>query len=677
MISNYFYSNTLDTVPALLAAFIIGLLFGFVLEQAGFGSSKRISGVFYFTDMSVIKVMFTALITAMLGVIYLSVLGLIGPESIYLEPTVYGAQVVGGLIFGVGFAMGGWCPGTSAVGLASGKLDALVFIIGTIAGSAVFNEVYGAVESIYNWGNSGILFIYDQLGLGRIGFAFWFTVAALICFFLVRVLEWNRGQDFDGASPKFIKAFNAALLILACGLWLIPSLPLTPATAGETVAVVEPGAPAGPAMDEARLLSSVEAAEDHIEPGELADRLLAGEPGLVVVDVRPEQEYQAFHLRGALNIPLAELPRQLAPYQNQGLIVLYSNGMTHPAQARDSLSRLGFTNVYLLTDGLNGFIETCLKPVSLRREPLSPRTAARINAWRAFFYNNEPSSPMAAAEKTGPQGLSLPGLITADQLAADLGKPGLFILDVRGQNEYNQGHIPGSLRLDVESLRGNVQGLPSVLWPTKLLAAQFSLMGLTSGDLVVLVNAGRPRDCTLAAMALERLGHPRYALLDASVAKWAAQGRPMDQVLPSPVAADYPAVEGADDFTVGYQEVLAAVNDGHTVILDVRPADYFKGLKSDEARAGHIPGAVNRSYADDLVKAGDEEYLKPAAELAAAYAKIIPTLDTPVIIHCRTGHQASQTYFVMRRLLGYTNVKWYDAGWTEWATRPELPVTRE
>jgi len=67
--------------------------------------------------------------------------------------------------------------------------------------------------------------------------------------------------------------------------------------------------------------------------------------------------------------------------------------------------------------------------------------------------------------------------------------------------------------------------------------------------------------------------------------------------------------------------------------------------------------------------------LKPVDELARAYAKIIPSKETSVIVHCRTGHQASQTFFVLKRLLGYKNVYYYDAGWTEWAARQELPVT--
>jgi len=120
MIKTFFGTGTLDTPWAFLAALVIGLLFGLILERAGFGSSRRLTGVFYFTDMAVLKVMFSAMLTAMLGLAFAQVFGLIAPAELYVLPTVYGAQIVGGLIFGVGFVMGGWCPGTAAVGAASG-----------------------------------------------------------------------------------------------------------------------------------------------------------------------------------------------------------------------------------------------------------------------------------------------------------------------------------------------------------------------------------------------------------------------------------------------------------------------------------------------------------------------------------------------------------------------------
>ena len=141
---------------------------------------------------------------------------------------------------------------------------------------------------------------------------------------------------------------------------------------------------------EKALLAGVDSAEDHIDPERLAEQMVAGNSDLLVIDIRPIDEYTQFHLRGAVNIPLSSLldafaSKSGADFRRRSMIVLYSNGMTHPAQARDSLYRLGYRNVYILTDGLHGFIERCLKPASLRSEPLAPETITKIQQWRKFF----------------------------------------------------------------------------------------------------------------------------------------------------------------------------------------------------------------------------------------------------------------------------------------------------
>ena len=156
MIETFFGQDALSTPGAFLAALFLGAFFGVALEQAGFGSSRRLAGIFYFRDMTVLKVMFTGLIVAMLGLAYCTGLGWIRADQIFYLPSIYGAQIVGGLIFGVGFALGGWCPGTAAVGLASGKLDALLFLGGAAGGSILFNETFDLVQPLYVLGDRGV-----------------------------------------------------------------------------------------------------------------------------------------------------------------------------------------------------------------------------------------------------------------------------------------------------------------------------------------------------------------------------------------------------------------------------------------------------------------------------------------------------------------------------------------
>ncbi len=666
MIETFFKSGTLNSPAAFLASLLIGIAFGVALEKAGFGSSRRLAGIFYFRDMTVLKVMFTAVVVAMLGICYAKAFGLVTLENVYFLHTLYAAQIVGGLIFGAGFVMSGWCPGTGAVGLASGKIDALVFLLGVVGGSMLYNELYPILKPIFA-GDRGVVFAYDSLGVSEASFAFFFTVIAVGCFWGSESIEKKRRGEGRLWRTPFLKAFSAVLIVGAFGLF---------AVAGQHQA---PVSPVSDTANEAGLLEGLQAGSDHMDPGELADRLLAGDKSIKLVDIRTPGEFAQFHIRSAVNIPVEDLPGALAPYKNQGLIVLYSNGMTHPAQARDSLFRMGFDNVYFLTDGLEGFLNTCLKPASLRAAPVSPEMTSKINAWRAFFLAPEMPAGDSATGAGSSSALNLsprtlPDLVETDWLNANLGKPGLKILDLRLQPEYNTGHIPGSLSLNPESLRGLVRGAPSSLLPAEMLAEHFSLMGIRPDDLVVMVSSDKLQDATLAGMACDRLNHGRYAVLRGGFPKWQAENRPLDTVLPSVEPFRYPVPKGPDAFTVTAEEMLMAVGKPGTVILDVRPADYFTGKKKEEARGGHIPGAVNRPFTDDVAKTDAYSAFKPVDELRDVYGKLIPTKDTPVIVHCRTGHQASQTYFILVRLLGYTNVKWYGAGWTEWAARPQLPV---
>jgi uncharacterized membrane protein YedE/YeeE len=130
---------------SLAIAVLLGIAFGWFLERGGMGNAHKLSGQFYFTDLSVLKLMFSAIVTAMLGLFWLSWAGLLDLSRVYVPETFIAPQLVGGLVFGVGFVVGGLCPGTSCVAAATGRKDGLALMGGMLAGIFVFGEAFPVI----------------------------------------------------------------------------------------------------------------------------------------------------------------------------------------------------------------------------------------------------------------------------------------------------------------------------------------------------------------------------------------------------------------------------------------------------------------------------------------------------------------------------------------------------
>ncbi len=158
-----------------IVAFVIGIGFGFALESAGFGNSRKLAYQFYFRDLTVFKVMFTAIITGMTGIVFMDAFGWLDIHSMYINPTYLWPGITGGLIMGLGFAIGGYCPGTSIVGLSTFKVDAVFYLIGIFLGMAAFGEVAPFIQDFMSGKASGFMgtvTIYQALGVsaGVVGF---------------------------------------------------------------------------------------------------------------------------------------------------------------------------------------------------------------------------------------------------------------------------------------------------------------------------------------------------------------------------------------------------------------------------------------------------------------------------------------------------------------------------
>ena len=150
----------------LALAFVLGIGFGFSLERAGFGSTRKLTAVFYLYDMAVVKVMFTAIVTAMTGLFVLSAAGMLDMADLYVEPTTYAAQALGGLIFGVGFIVGGYCPGTAITAMATGRKDAVAFALGMLAGVLAYVELTPGVDAWIKANSQGEMTLPSATGVG-------------------------------------------------------------------------------------------------------------------------------------------------------------------------------------------------------------------------------------------------------------------------------------------------------------------------------------------------------------------------------------------------------------------------------------------------------------------------------------------------------------------------------
>jgi hypothetical protein len=198
------FLESLSTISFIVLAVVLGFFFGFFLERAGFSSARKLTDQFYFKDFAVLKVMFTAIIVAMLGLVYLTFLGWLNFGQVYVPGTFLWPQLVGGLLLGAGFIVGGYCPGTSLAAAAIGKIDGLLFIVGILIGIFLFGAGFPHLQNFYLSGSRGALTIPQWLDLNAGIIAMAIAVVALVAFWAAERSEgpWNFYARTYGKSVR-------------------------------------------------------------------------------------------------------------------------------------------------------------------------------------------------------------------------------------------------------------------------------------------------------------------------------------------------------------------------------------------------------------------------------------------------------------------------------------------
>jgi len=344
---------------------LIGFAFGFTLEMSGFGDSRKLAAQFYFTELTVLKVMFTAIAVAMTLIFGAVGLGILNFGQVWVNPTYLSSGILGGLIMGVGFIVGGFCPTTSLASASTGKIDGMFFMLGGFFGAFLFGETEQLFTNWYN--NSGYFgrLTLDQVFGIPVGWVVLLVVLmALFMFWGAEQLERIFGKKDLSREPKLRVAGAGLLFALALGVVFIGSPSYEEKYSKLTFTRTEtiPQENADPIVN-----TYVYSADDMLEkrlvqiaPAEMFKTIYNQNINLIMLDVRPESDFNLYHVKGAINVPLDKLsaitPDLLTEPTANSVFVLMSNDETAATEAWKQLSAASVPNVYILEGGINNWI---------------------------------------------------------------------------------------------------------------------------------------------------------------------------------------------------------------------------------------------------------------------------------------------------------------------------------
>jgi thiosulfate/3-mercaptopyruvate sulfurtransferase len=277
-------------------------------------------------------------------------------------------------------------------------------------------------------------------------------------------------------------------------------------------------------------------------------------------------------------------------------------------------------------------------------------------------------------------GYAKPVLVTTDWLAEHLDDGGIVVAEVdENPDLYEEGHIPGAVKLHWrDDLQDPVErDVVDRATFERLLGER----GISNDTTVVLYGDKNNWFAAYAYWYLKVYGHGDVRILDGGRQKWIDEGRELTTDLPAPERASYTAQERDESIRAYRDQVRGWIGEPNQALVDVRSPGEFAGdlvappgyEQEGAQRGGHIPTAASIPWASAVQ---DDGTFKTAAELKELYGGKGVTPDKEVTAYCRIGERSAHTWFVLRELLGYEQVRNYDGSWTEWGNLVDVPIER-
>ena len=358
MIAPFFKLDYFGFDVSLLVALIIGISFGFFLERGGLGSSPKLAAQFYFTDFTVFKVMFTAVITAMIGLYWLGKIGVLDLHLVYKSPTYITPYIVGGIIFGIGFVTSGLCPGTSCVSVATGRIDGLFTLLGLLFGIFIFGETFDKFQDFFYSGSMGKIILPDLWSIKYGILVLGVVIAALLGFIGVEAIE--KKISFKTRFSQIIKSKTSGMKVLSAIAFILAFI------------AVFAGDPFPKDNIESEITVNSKTYK-YIQPEEIAAKIMKRKKDFILIDVRTSEEYKKYHIPFAK----AEFPQETT----DKTIILVSKEKL----PEEILTKFRSNEVQILFGGMKRWKEKVLFPDIARLRKLSDDELNLIRKTSRFF----------------------------------------------------------------------------------------------------------------------------------------------------------------------------------------------------------------------------------------------------------------------------------------------------